>query len=66
MLFSQLYCKISFLEQAGIAQRQTASRYLKELSRIGVLAEPIEIGRDAYYLNNEFYKLLTGKYIRSF
>ena len=37
VLFSQPYCKIRFLEHAHIAQRQTASRYLKELSRIGVL-----------------------------
>jgi len=61
VLFSQLYCKIHFLEQAGIAQRQTASRYLKELSRIGVLSQPLEIGREAYYLNSEFYQLLTRK-----
>lgn len=61
VLFSQPYCKIRFLEQAQIAQRQTASRYLKELSRIGVLAMPLEIGRENYYLNAKFYGLLTGK-----
>jgi Fic family protein len=61
VLFSQPYCKIRFLEQAGIAQRQTASRYLKELSRIGVLASPFEIARESYYLNTQFYQLLTGK-----
>lgn len=61
VLFSQLYCKIHFLEQAGIAQRQTASRYLKELSRVGILSPPLEIGREAYYLNSEFYQLLTRR-----
>ncbi len=61
VLFSQPYCKIRFLEHAHIAHRQTASRYLKELSRIGVLASPFEIGRESYYLNMSFYHLLTGK-----
>jgi len=61
VLFSQPYCKIRFLEQGQIAQRQTASRYLKELNRIGVLDTPFEVGRENYYLNIGFYKLLTGK-----
>ena len=61
VLFSHPYCKSRFLEQSRIAQRQTASRYLKELSRIGVLAPPLEVGRESYYLNVSFYKLLTGK-----
>lgn len=61
VLFSQPYCKIRFLKHAHIAQRQTASRYLKELSRIGVLSPSLEIGRESYYLNLGFYHLLTGK-----
>ena len=61
VLFSQPYCKIRFLEQAHIAKRETASRYLRELRRIGVLAAPLEIGRESYYLNHAFYELLTQK-----
>ena len=59
ILFSQPYTRIRFLEQAGIAQRQTASKYLQELSRIGVLSPPLRIGVDAFYLNQAFYSLLT-------
>lgn len=58
VLFSQPYCKIKFLEQSGIAKRETASRYLKELSRIGVLSTPLELGRENYYLNHAFFQLL--------
>ncbi|MCD6188520.1 MAG: Fic family protein [Desulfuromusa sp.] len=58
LLYRQPYCKIRFLEEAGIAQRQTASSYLKELERIGVL-EAIKIGREIYYINGKFLNLLT-------
>ncbi len=37
VLFRQPYCKIRFLEEANIAKRQTASMYLQELERVGVL-----------------------------
>ena len=33
----QPYCKIAFVVDAGIAERKTASTYLRELERIGVL-----------------------------
>jgi len=56
-LYHQPYCKIRFLEEAGIAQRQTASVYLKELARIGVL-EAFKFGREVYYINNNFLELL--------
>lgn len=59
VLFSQLYCKIPFLEQAGVAKREAASKYLKELSRIGVVSPPVEVGRENYYLNHAFFTLLT-------
>ena len=56
-LYHQPYCKIRSLEEAGIAQRQTASLYLKELARIGVL-EAFKFGREIYYINNKFLALL--------
>ncbi len=31
------YCKISFVVEAGIAERKTASVYLQELERVGIL-----------------------------
>jgi len=58
VLFSQPYCKIRFLEQAGIGNRQTASKYLQELDRIGVLRR-VDVGREAYFVNTEFFNLLT-------
>jgi len=37
--------------------RQTASRYLKQLSAIGILEEH-KIGKSKYYINTEFLGLL--------
>ena len=58
LLYRQPYCKIRFLEAAGIAQRKTASHYLQELARIGVLA-PIKAGREMYYLNTALLEILS-------
>jgi Fic family protein len=58
LLYRQPYCKISMLEKAGIAKRQTASIYLKELEGIDLLRS-IKIGRDIYYINDDFLNLLT-------
>lgn len=59
LLFRQPYCKIRFLEEAGIAQRKTASQYLRALERIGMLA-PVKAGREVYYLNTALLKLLVS------
>ena len=59
LLFRQPYCKIRFLEEAGIAQRKTASQYLRELERIGMLT-PVKAGREVYYLNTALLKLLVS------
>ena len=58
IIFRSPYCKIKFLEEAGIAKRQTASSYLKELEKIGVLRSH-KIGRDIYYVNDHFLKILS-------
>jgi Fic family protein len=58
ILFRSPYCKIRFLEETGIAKRQTASIYLKELERIGIL-KGLKIGRDMYYVNEAFMKELS-------
>ena len=59
VLFAQPYTKIRFLENSGIAKRDAASKYLRQLSQIGVLS-PVPVGRDIYYLNKPFFDLLTG------
>ena len=57
LIFELPYCKIGFLEQRGIAKRQTASTYLKALERIGIL-ESMKAGREIYYLNTRLLEFL--------
>lgn len=58
IVFVQPYCKISFLVDEGIAKRQTAGDYLRQLEKIGVL-ESIKVGREKVYLNPELIKVLS-------
>lgn len=60
LLFEQPYTRIANLEAAGIAKRQTASKYPKELSGIGVLQE-IAIGRDKLFIHPRLMELLRGE-----
>ncbi|MEE9269216.1 MAG: Fic family protein, partial [Candidatus Krumholzibacteria bacterium] len=60
LTFIQPYCRIVHVIDAGIAQRATASKYLKELSAIGVLKE-ITIGRDKVFIHPKFLNLLIRK-----
>jgi hypothetical protein len=50
LIFELPYCKIRFLEQRGIAKRQTAAVYLKTLADLGLL-QSLKVGREVYYLN---------------
>jgi Fic family protein len=58
LIFRTPYCKIKFLEDSGIAKRETASIYLKKLESIGILRS-IKIGREVYYVNDPFLRILT-------
>lgn len=58
LLFHQPYTKGQFLVDAGIAKRQTAAEYLKDLEKIGVLQSQ-KIGKEMLYLNVKLYKLLS-------
>lgn len=58
VLFQFPYCKIKFLEDRGVAHRDTASTYLKKLEEIGVMRS-MRIGREKYYINDSFVKLLS-------
>lgn len=58
VLFRSPYCKIKSLEDAGIAKRQTSSLYLQQLENIGILRS-LKAGRDVYYINDAFMKILT-------
>jgi hypothetical protein len=57
-MFMQPYCRISNLVEREIAQRQTASKMLKELVAQKVLRE-ITLGREKVFINLELMKLLT-------
>nr|WP_311529278.1 Fic family protein [uncultured Ralstonia sp.] len=58
LIFEQPYCRISNVVEANIAQRQTASKLLKELAARNVLTE-IAVGREKLFINPHLMKLLT-------
>lgn len=59
MLFVQPYCRIQNLVEAGIAKRQTASVYLKQLADIGMLRE-VKVGREKLFIHPNFIHLITS------
>jgi Fic family protein len=59
VVFMHPYCKIRFLEERGIAKRQTASVYLQTLESLGLLRGK-RIGRELYYINEPLFRLLTA------
>lgn len=57
IVFTQPYCRIQNVVDAGIAQRQTASTYLKKLVKIGILDE-VRSGRTRLFVHPKFMQLL--------
>ncbi len=57
LIFERPYCRIAHVVESGLAKRQTASLYLKELVDIGILEEH-KIGREKIFLNPTFIGLL--------
>jgi Fic family protein len=57
LVFARPYCRIAHLVEAGLAKRQTASAYLKQLGDIGILREH-KVGREKIFLNPAFLDLL--------
>jgi Fic family protein len=57
LVFVRPYCRIAHVVDAGVAKRQTASAYLKELTAIGILREH-KMGREKIFLNPAFIDLL--------
>lgn len=58
-IYRNPYCKIRFLEESGLGNRQTVSNYLKKLSDIGVL-RPLKVGREMYYINDALLGALSA------
>jgi Fic family protein len=60
LTFVQPYCRIKNVVEAGIARRQTAAVYLKQLAGIGVLEE-VKVGREKLFVNSRLMRLLTAE-----
>ena len=60
LIFEQPYCKIRFLEQAGIAKRLTATKYLRELEKAGFVV-PVKRGTELIFINHHLWRLLTDE-----
>ncbi|MFM7101469.1 MAG: hypothetical protein ACKO3N_09880 [Verrucomicrobiota bacterium] len=58
LVFELPYCRIQNLTERGIAGRQTASVYLKELVEAGVLEEQ-SVGREKLFIHPRLMGLLT-------
>ncbi len=58
LLFMQPYCRIAHIVDSGLAKRQTASVYLKQLADIGVLEE-IKAGRESLFVHPKYIELLS-------
>ena len=59
LIFVQPYSRIANVVEAGIARRQTASEYLKQLCAIGVLEER-KAGRDKLFAHPKLLALLAS------
>jgi Fic family protein len=59
-IFTQPYCRITNLVEAGVAARHTASAYLKDLVRLGVMEEE-KVGRDKIFLHRKYIDVLFGE-----
>jgi Fic family protein len=57
LLFTQPYCKVEFVVNSGIAKRQTAAEYLKEIEKTGLLKSK-KVGKEVLYLNLPLFELL--------
>ena len=58
-LFVRPYCKIRHLEEAGLAARVSASRYLHDLADTGLVAK-VKAGKEILFVNERLVKLLAG------
>jgi len=60
VLFEQPYVRISNVVDAGIAKRETASKYLKALVGIGVL-EDEKVGRERLFVNLRLMEVVASR-----
>ena len=60
LIFEQPYCKIRFVEQAGIAKRLTATKYLRALQKAGLVVA-VKKGKELIFINHRLWRLLTDE-----
>lgn len=60
LIFEQPYCKIRFVEEHGIAKRLTATKYLRELEKAGLVV-PVKKGTELIFINHRLWRLLTDE-----
>ncbi len=58
VVFRHPYCKVKFLEQAGLGSRQTCTKYLRALVSAGLLREE-SVWRENYFINDAFFDALA-------
>jgi len=58
LLFHQPYTKTQFLVEAGIAERKTATEYLRHLEKAHFLKSE-KVGREVLFLNHRLFNLLS-------
>jgi len=58
VIFEQPYCRISDLVRKGVAKRQSASRYLKELAEKKILRE-MTVGKEKLFIHSKLMLLLS-------
>ncbi len=58
VIFEQPYCRISDLVRKGVAKRQSASRYLKELTEKKILRE-MTVGKEKLFIHPKLMLLLS-------
>ncbi|WP_372827985.1 Fic family protein [Polaromonas sp.] len=58
VVFRHPYCKVKFLEQAGLGSRPTCTKYLRALVGAGLLREQ-PVWRENYFINDAFFDALV-------
>jgi len=58
VVFRHPYCKVSFLEEAGLGSRPTCTKHLKALANIGLLRTQ-SVWRENYFINDAFFNILV-------
>lgn len=58
-LFRYPYTKIEFIERELGVSRPTASKYLEQLTAVGLVRKQ-KMGRTNFYINDPLYALLSG------